>query len=438
MSYDTELDKSGLIPTHIMQDAGLSSHSVCYDRDSSADWIDDIRAKFFAALDDGRPEWAAALVYDALMFAHDAKTESDMLYLQGVALTKMIEAGGPPDLHDFRVCAFQYALDSLLEDRGWSHQEILCRIQLAMAWHAAGEAKGDADRLDAASAEYSVLIPALRDGRLGNLQHAKAAELSVLRAQAYDKLTALGSDDDTLPSWLYALKLALDPKLRSEDTLGYWDAAMEPLEKWLDELRYKLEAKEAGSAVRDALQALDIPPDNPDHGWVQYYIGVFAMAAGLQTEGLRSEAKDADDEDELVSAVTGYRHALSAIEQGDSGNWPGTAFQLAYALHSLGEARADVAVLDEAISLYEKVVARLADADDQEDCLLVAQTQTNLSEAMAQKAEIKGDAALARQALGIAAEAEMGFTLWAHDEGIEVAQANCARISGIIDEIESR
>ena len=68
--------------------------------------------------------------------------------------------------------------------------------------------------------------------------------------------------------------------------------------------------------------------------------------------------------------------------------------------------------------------------------MLVAQTQMNLSEAMAQKAQFIGDGALARRALGIAANAEMGFTLWAHDEGIEVAQANIARISGIIDELE--
>jgi hypothetical protein len=169
---------------------------------------------------------------------------------------------------------------------------------------------------------------------------------------------------------------------------------------------------------------------------VQYYIGVFATAAGMQAEGLRTEAKGEDDEDQLASAVTAYRHALAAVEEGDGGNWPGTAFQLAYAIHSLGEARADVMVLDEAIGLYEQVVARLTDAYDQEDSLLVAQTQTNLSEAMAQKAEITGDAPLARQALGIAADAEMGFTLWAHDEGIEVAQANIAQIFDAIGTIE--
>lgn len=95
-------------------------------------------------------------------------------------------------------------------------------------------------------------------------------------------------------------------------------------------------------------------------------------------------------------------------------------------------------VLDEAIGLYEQVIARKADASAEEDCLLVAQTQVNLSEAMAQMAEIESDTALARRALHIAGCAEVGFTLLAHDEGIEVAQANCARISDIIQAIENK
>jgi hypothetical protein len=76
------------------------------------------------------------------------------------------------------------------------------------------------------------------------------------------------------------------------------------LEEWLDELRYKPEAKQSGAAVRDVLQVLNLTPDNQDYGWVQYYIGVFSMAAGLQADGLRSEAKGDGDEDALTMACS--------------------------------------------------------------------------------------------------------------------------------------
>lgn len=32
----------------------------------------------------------------------------------------------------------------------------------------------------------------------------------------------------------------------------------------------------------------------------------------------------------------------------------------------------------------------------------------------------------------------MTFTLWAHDEGIELAQANCAKFMAAVEEIEDR
>lgn len=159
---------------------------------------------------------------------------------------------------------------------------------------------------------------------------------------------------------------------------------------------------------------------------------------GLQADGLRSEAKDADDETELLQSVAASRLALAAVESGDSPGWISTAFHLAYAFHALGEARRDVAALDEAIGLYEQVAGRLADPEGMEEDLHLAQVRMNLSEAMAQKGEIIGDAALARDALNIAIDAHMTFTLWGHDDGFEVAQANCERISAIIDVIESR
>lgn len=452
MDYDTGIGDAGLIPQHIFQNASLAAYRIWESAEPKAEWVGDLRSTYSAALNEGRSGYAAALAYEAMIYADTPDEQFDLLNLQGIAMTAMIEAGGPQELYDFRIAAFEKALLALPEDRGWTHSDMLCRIRLANANLEYGVITQTAILLEAARDEYAALLPALREGRWGYSMHAKAAELAVLLAQSVDAIVQLGAEPDPwpegmraakvnpdpLPHWLLALELALDPKLRATDTLGYWDAAMDPLEKWLDELRYKPEAKLAGREIVQVFQKLSLPPDNPDHGWVQYYIGVFAMAAGLQTDGLRSEAKDAGDEDALVSSVAGYRKALAAIEADSTGNWPSTAFQLAYALHSLGEARCDVPSLDEAVGLYEQVVRRLADAHDEEDSLLLAQTQVNLSEAMAKKAQITGDAALARRALGIAADGEMGFTLWAHDEGIEVAQANCARISDIIDEIESR
>lgn len=450
IQFNTALDESGLIPQHIFDDANLTVFEHYQNQEARKYWFDDIRTAFSAALNEDRPDKAAALAYAALTYAHEPQFKFDLLNLQGIAVTKIVEAGGPVELHDFRIAAFEKALQSLPPDRGWDNNDVLCRIRLANAWREYGTIKHDADMLGGARDEYAVLLPALREGRWGYDMHAKAAEIASLLALTVDTIAKIDApedpwtegmripsvDPDPLPHWLLALELALDHKLRSMDTLGFWDASMEILEEWLEDLRYKPEAKDSGAAVRDVLQALNLPPDNPDYGWVQYYIGVFAMEAGLQADGLRNEVKDAVDEDDLTSAVVAYRAALAAIEAEGTGNWPSTAFQLAYALHSLGEARRDVTALDDALSLYEQVMARLADAYKQEDRLVVAQTQMNLSEAMAQKAQFIGDGALARRAMGIAANAEMGFTLWTHDKGIEVAQANIARISGIIDELE--
>lgn len=44
----------------------------------------------------------------------------------------------------------------------------------------------------------------------------------------------------------------------------------------------------------------------------------------------------------------------------------------------------------------------------------------------------------AARVLGEGGDAEMTFTLWAHDEGIELAQANCAKFMAAVEEIEDR
>ncbi|WP_430443818.1 hypothetical protein [Sphingorhabdus contaminans] len=443
LDLDTGIDDSGLLSHQVTSDAEHAVAALRQEFSAANIWQDEVRAHFHQALNQSRPDIGVALAYAAMLYAHTPEQQFELLNLQGIGLTKMIEAGGvegrdPLELLDFRVAAFEKALLALPPDRGWDNGDVLCRIRLAMAWREAGVAKGDIDLLEGARDEYAVLLPALREGRWGYAMHAKAAEIAALLAETVDQLVKLGADADPLPLWLDALNLALDPELRAIDTLGYWDAAMEPLELWLDDLRYKPEAKEAATAVCEVLQRLNLAPDNPGHGWVQYYLGVYAMIAGLQADGLHREAREAEDEEHLAASITGYRQALGAIEAGDGGYWPSTAFQLAYAIHSLGEARQDIVALDEAISLYEQVIARIVGSLDQEESLLQAQAQVNLSEAMAQLAAITGNVILSRRALEIASDAEMGFTLWAHDEGIEVAQANCAAIMGTIDAMESR
>jgi hypothetical protein len=283
-----------------------------------------------------------------------------------------------------------------------------------------------------------MLLPELERGRWGFATLAKAAEIAVYLAQTEKARAKLGEAVDPLPYWLHALALAFDPKLRAADILGHWDAAADPIEAWIDDISHNSASREACAAAAEVLRRLNVPPDSEDYAWIQYHIGALAKAAGLQADGLRMEAKDADDEAELVAAVEAYRKALADIEEDDGVSWHGTAFQLAYTLHALGEARADPAPLIEAIELYGMVTQILGLDEAMEEQLQLAQVQTNLSEAMAELAKIMGDADMAHKALRIAGDAELNLTLWAHDEGIEVAQSNCARIVAIIDEIECR
>jgi tetratricopeptide (TPR) repeat protein len=443
IDLETGIDDSGLLSHQVVSDAEYTVSALRQEFDAAAEWQDEVRAHFHQALTEARPDVAVALAHAAMLYAYTPNTQFEFLNLQGIGLTKMIEAGGvdgrdPLELLDFRVASFEKALLALPPDRGWDNGDVLCRIRLAMAWQEAGVAKSDIDLLHGARAEYAVLLPALKEGRWGYAMHAKTAEIAALLAQTSDEMARLGGDIDPLPLWLDALNLSLDPQLRAIDTLGYWDAAMDLIEPWLEYLPDHPDARNACAAVRDGLQALNLPPDNPDHGWVQHFIGKMALAAGLQADGLRSEAKDAEDEAELLQSVAASRLALVAVESGDSQGWVSTAFHLAYALHALGEARRDSPTLAEAIGLYEQVAARLANPDGMEEDLYLAQVRINLSEAMAQKGEIIGDVAIARAALNIATDAHMAFTLWGHDEGFEVAEANCERISATINLIESR
>lgn len=439
MELDTALDKSGLIPKNIMDDGTRSALSSWQDRECDDEWIDDIRHAFSTALENGKPEFAAALVFGAQMYVFDDEEESDLLYRQGVALTKMLEVGGAPELHDYRIRAFENALSALPQDGGWTHQEFLCRTQLADAWRDSGKAKGDVEMLAAACGEYEALIPALTEGRLGFVQHAKAAEVAALLAQGKESLALHGgSEVDPLYYWLGALKLALDPEKRAADTLGHWNAAMELIEPWIEKLPNHPDAKTSGAKVRDVLLALNLPQDNPDYGWVQYHIGTMAMAAGLQADALRMEAKTAEDQSNILIAITAFREALAKLEPHDKSGWILTRFNLGYALHSLAEAQRDPAGLGEAIMLFEEVVRLLSGQSDETAQEYLAQARLNLSEAMACKAEIEGDADLAHRALAIAGEAKMGFANLDHEEGCEVAIANNDRIIATIQAIEKR
>lgn len=436
---DTALDESGLFPKALWEDAYARAEQQFFEQKdgvSPSEWVELVRKDFRFAADHERHDAAAAVAYEGLRFALSPDAQFELLQLQGIALSALIDAGGPDDLLDFRCAAFENAMLALPDDRGWTHADLVCRIHLARSWQARGALKGSLDDLEGARDEYAVLLPALEEGRWGFATHAKAAEIAVYLAQTENERARLGEGIDPLPHWLHALSLAFDPKLREADTLGYWDAAADALESWIDRISRNSANRTACSAAADVLRGLDVQPGNDDYGWVHYHIGALAKAAGLHAEGLRMEAKDANDEAELVAAVDAYRKALADIEEGDGVSWHGTGFHLAYALHALGEARGDSEPLIEAIGLYDRVAHKLRQEEGMEEQLQLAQVQTNLSEAMAELARLKGDADMARKALRIAGDAELNFTLWAHDEGIEVAQANIAQIVTIIEDIE--
>jgi hypothetical protein len=438
---DTALNESGLFPKELWDDAYARAEQQFFgpvDGVSPAEWVELVRKDFRFAADHERHDAAAAVAYEGLRFALSPDAQFELLQLQGIALSALIDVGGPDDLHDFRCAAFENAMLALPDDRGWMHPDLVCRIHLARSWQARGGLKGSLEDLEGARDEYVVLLPELERGRWGFATHAKAAEIAVYLAQTEAARAKLGEAVDPLRHWLHALALAFDPKLRAEDTLGYWDAAADPLEAWIDDISHNSASRKACAGAADVLRKLNLPPDNEDYGWVQYHIGALAKAAGLHADGVRMEAQDADDDAEPVAAVTAYRNALASIDDGEGISWHGTAFHLAYALHALGEARANPAPLVEAIGLYDQVAHILGSEEGMEEELQLAQVQMNLSEAMAELAKLQSDADMARKALRIASDAEVNFTLWAHDEGIETAQANCAQIMAIIKELENQ
>jgi tetratricopeptide (TPR) repeat protein len=437
IELDTAIDESGLLPHDIVDEAAATARRLCRAK-QEADWLEDIRTEYLGARDDGRLAFAVALVHAAVKHARAPETQFDLLNLQGLALTAMIEAGGPADLHDFRMTAFETALLVLHGDASWTYRGKLCRKELVRAWLAGGQLRRNAEYLRGAYDECAVLLPAFQDGRLGFATHAKAAEIAALQAQIDTALAELGEDADPLPLWRHAIVLALDPALRAADPLGNWDPAMEILEEWLEYLRDKPGATEARAVAREALQSLNLPPDNPDRAWVQYFIGALALTAGLQPDGMRMEAKDDAHEQELIASIAAYRTALAEIEAGRGEGWTSTVFHLAYAIHSLSEARRYSAGLGEAIGLYERAGERLRDCSDSDSSLELAQTQMNQSEAMALKGEIDGDVNLARRGLDIANQAHDAFVRHNHDEGIEVAAANCRRIRATIKALEKK
>lgn len=438
---DTALSESGLFPQNVWDGAGARVVQLYFDHNkitSTPEWLADIRSDFRRAMTEQRFNAAAALAYEALTYAHSPDTQFQVLVMQGTALTELLKEDGRDDLHDFRCAAFENAMLALPDDRGWGHEDMICRVHLARAWQARGTLKDNLDDLEAAHDEYAALLPELERGRWGFPTHAKAAEIAVYLAQTETERARLGEALDPLPHWLRALALGFDPRLRAADALGSWDPAADALEAWLDQINHNSADREACSAAANVLQRLEVPPENDDYGWVQFYIGVLTRAAGLHGAGLRVEVQDPSDEAKLVAAVDAHRRALADVEAGDGDSSYGAAFHLAYTLHALGEARADAEPLVEAISLYDRVARILGQEDGIEERLQLGQVQTNLSEAMAELAKIEGDADLARNALRVAGDAEMTFTLWAHGEGIELAQANCAKIMAVVEEIEIR
>lgn len=436
---DTALNESGLFPQSIWDDAGSRVVQLYFDHDkitSTPEWLSDLHSDFMRLTSTQRFNAAAALAYEALMYAHSPDMQFQVLFMQGVALTELMKADGRDDLHDFCCAAFENALLALPADRGWTHSDLVCRIHLARAWQARGTLKDSLDDLEGACDEYAALLPELERGRWGFPTHAKAAEIAVYLAQTETERSRLGEAVDPLSPWLHALALAFDPKLRAEDGIGHWDLAADPLEAWLDSINHNSADRDACAAAAKVLQRLDVSPDSDDYGWVHFHIGVLTRAAGLHADGLRVETRDVSDQSKLVIAIDAHRKALADNSACGGASWRGAAFHLAYALHALGEARADAEPLAEAVGLYGRVAQMLGQEEEMDERLQLGQVQTNLSEAMAELAKIEGNAGLARKALGVAGDAEMTFTLWAHDEGIELAQANCAKIMAVVKEIE--
>jgi hypothetical protein len=454
--YDTGLAESGLLAQNVLDNAVIIAAKICYGDDASDDWVERIRGEFYAAYEDSSPDAAAAIVVCAQLYADDFQSAFDLLYMQGVALARMLENGGPPELNNFRMSAFQKALSVLPKENRWDYRSIYGKIHLAEAWQAGYDGEPDSEYLRAAYDLYGDLITAMQDGHLPFTLHAKAAELAALRAQtaqalqlknrwvsALPGMRGAAIEPDPLTHWLSALELALDPKLRAADMLGYWDGAMSILQPWIDALSNDRKAKVACAAARQTLEKLSLLPDDPQYSWVQHHIGSLALVTGLQAEGLRTEANGAQDERELLVSINAYRKALASTDADDDIGLISTTFHLAYALHSLGEARRDLGLLNEAIGYYEYTIVRFKSSDDhnlddEDDALQFAQIMMSMSEAIGQKAELVRDAELARAGLGVAEAALMGFNLSAHEEGIEAAQANFARISQIIEEIGRR
>ena len=437
MQFATALEDSGVIAKDVWNNAYFRVAHLYLHHTATASteyWLEDIRSDFVRALDEELFDFAAALAHEALVYSRSPDMTFQMLVMQGIALNAMLEAGGAELLHDLRCAAFAQAIQALPESRGWTHADVVCRIHLARAQLECGILRLNLDDLECASNEFAVLLPAFEEGRWGFATHAEAAEIAAYLAKAEEARAKLGEPADPLPHWLHALGLAFDPDLRADDILGNWDRSGDILEKWLDGIRFDPNARTACAAAADKLCTLSISSVDDNYGRAQYYIGVLSLAAGLQPEGSRMKA---GDETKLAPAVAALRNALAEEQEGDGIGWHSTAFQLAYALHALGEVQPDTETMIESLALYERVAQGIAQDDSMEKQLLLAQVQVNFSEAMAQLAKIRCNADLARQALQVAGEAERNFTLWAHDNGIEIAQANTENIAVIIDKIET-
>ena len=224
-------DLSGLLAEQAMLDAADRAYTRWRDSEGVETWLDELRQDFHYACDSDRPDAAVALVNASLQYALTADGKYDLLHLQGVGLGKMLDDGGPAELFDYQIASFESAFRVLPENKETLHRRTLIRLLGAKAWQRKGFETQGTEALRVALGALNEILPIYQSGALGYPAHAKAAEVATLIASTAQSLSAMGQDIDPLPRWLLALKLALDPELRAADTLGYWNAAIDPVEQ---------------------------------------------------------------------------------------------------------------------------------------------------------------------------------------------------------------
>ena len=428
---------SVLLPHDLLDEAALVAAAFSKRAGEGADWLEDVQDEFLRLCDVGKAHAAVALADAAMAFAKSAEERFDLLNLQGVGLCAMIAQGGSQLLFEARSLAFAEALQQLPESRDADFAIALCRVELGRALQAEGAIKRDDMPLRRALEQYSDLLPAFHNGRWGTPQHARAAEMAARIAQTIDSLAVLGVKVDAMPYWHQALRLTFASHFRAADRSGNWQPAKEVIEQWFEVLPGRANGLTACIEAREALIALKITSENPDHDWVEYYLGALAAAAKVD-DAKRQQDVEEDLPEDLSGAVEAGRRELALIDPADTGQVEFVTFRLAYAIHALSEVLCDPDGLGEAIGLYEQLLKRDTDLQGREEEVKQAMLRANLAGAMALKGDLEDNIALARRAYGISTDARMALELFGTAQDQAAIDESTADIMAIIDAMTAR